>query len=364
MAENASMDSMKYLSKLPKRLKQSVIFFISAILLIIVFNTVIEAPIHQPQNSQVIRGVWITHIGNAFYAWTGQLDNVFHQLSRLNFNRVYISVYNDGVTYPSKLSHRNRETNLPLPNTLNSAIHQGHRQGLKVYGWFEYGLMLHEKDPLAQAHFDWLLNHGQVVNGSVWLDPSHREVEQYFVDLFTEFARLYPKLDGIQLDDHWAVPKEFGDYVAPLTQLTAKVTTAIKKINPKWILSVSPNPPDFAYRNYSQDWLTWVERGYFDEVIVQIYRPTVQSVKTTLTQSGLAEASRRVPVAAGIFTGFQGGGLALTPLSQVTQQAELVLDQGYGFSLFTYEYTFSFLRLARTQAKESYFRQPKLLPPP
>ncbi len=37
------------------------------------------------------------------------LDNVFHQLSRLNFNQVYISVYNNGVTYPSKISDRNRE---------------------------------------------------------------------------------------------------------------------------------------------------------------------------------------------------------------------------------------------------------------
>lgn len=306
----------------------------------------------------------MTHVGNAFYAWTGQLDDVFHQLSRLNFNQVYISVYNDGVTYPSKISDRNRETNLPLQNSLNSAINQGHRQGLKVYAWFEYGLMLHDNDPLAQAHPDWLLNHGQVVNGFVWLDPSHSEVEQYFIDLFTEFAYLYHKLDGIQLDDHWAVPRDFGDYVAPLTQLTETITTTIKKINPHWMLSLSPNPPDFAYRNYSQDWLTWVNRSYFDEVIVQIYRPTVQAVEATLAQSGLAEASQRVPVAVGIFTGFLGDGLAITQLSEVTQQVELVLSRGYGFSLFTYEYTFSFLRPAGTRTKESYFRSPKLLPSP
>lgn len=355
---------MKCLSKCLKRLKQGVIFVISAILLILILQNFTEAPPHLPQNSQVIRGVWITHVGNAFYAWTGQLDNVFYQLSRLNFNQVYISVYNDGVTYPSKVSHRNWETNLPLYNFLNSAIHQGHRQGLKVYAWFEYGLMLHNDDPLAQGHPDWLLNDGQVVNGFVWLDPSHPDVEQYFIKLFTEFAYLYHKLDGIQLDDHWAVPRELGDYVAPLTQLTEKITATIKAINPQWTLSLSPNPPDFAYRNYSQDWLTWVNHGYFDEVIVQIYRPTAQAVKTTLTQSGLAEVRQQVPVAAGIFTGFLENGLAITPLSEVTQQVELVLDQGYGFSLFTYEYTFSFLRLARTKTKESYFQSPQLWSPP
>ena len=117
-------------------------------------------------------------------------------------------------------------------------------------------------------------------------------------------------------------------------------------------------------RNYSQDWLSWVDRGYFDEVIVQIYRPTVQAVGTTLAQSGLAEASQRIPVAAGIFTGFLGEGLAMTQLSEATQQVQLVLDQGYGFALFTYEYTFSFLRPARTQTKEAYFQSPLLLPPP
>ncbi len=305
---------MKRLSRCLKRLKRGATFAILAIFLIAVFQKITEAPPHQPQNSQVIRGVWMTHVGTAFYAWTGQLDNVFHQLSRLNFNRVYISVYNDGVTYPSKVSHRNRETNLPLYNILNSAIHQGHRQGLKVYAWFEYGLMLHDNDPLARSHPDWLLKDGQVVNGFVWLDPSHPEVEQYFIDLLTEFAYLYHKLDGIQLDDHWAVPRQFGNYVVPLTQLTQKISTAIAKINPQWILSLSPNSPSFAYRNYSQDWLTWVNRGYVDEVIVQIYRPTLQAVKTALAQSGLAAASQRVPVAVGIFTGFLKKGLAITPM--------------------------------------------------
>lgn len=31
-----------------------------------------KAPPHQPQPSEKIRGVWMTHVGNAFYAGTGQ----------------------------------------------------------------------------------------------------------------------------------------------------------------------------------------------------------------------------------------------------------------------------------------------------
>lgn len=80
-----------------------------------------EAPRHKPQSYQPIRGVWITHVGNAFYAYTGQLDNVFHQLSRLNFNRVYVGVYNDGVSYSTDVSFSNPLTSLPLSSGLKEA---------------------------------------------------------------------------------------------------------------------------------------------------------------------------------------------------------------------------------------------------
>lgn len=336
-------------------LKIVILSLMGVVLFIAGFNKIIEAPPHQPKDSKNIRGVWLTHVGNAFYYHTGQLDDVFHQLSRLNFNRVYISVYNDGVTYPSKVSHRNRETNLPLFNPLNSAIHQGKRQGLKIYGWFEYGLMLHKDDPLAKKHPEWLLDGGKEVNGFVWLNPTHPEVEQYFVNLFTEFAYLYPKLEGIQLDDHWSIPTEFGNYANSLTQLTAKIAHTVKKINPHWVISLSPNPPRFAYNKYSQDWLTWVKRGYIDEVVVQVYRPTTKELKATLSHSGLKEASKYVTVAIGIYTGFNNQRSQIKPLAEVTQQIEIVMGKGYGYSLFSYEYTFSFLRLAKTKTKESFF---------
>ena len=343
------------MKRLKRWIRKGLIVAISAIIVISGCQKITEAPPHQPQTNPEIRGVWMTHVGNAFYAATGQLDDVFHQLSRLNFNRVYVSVYNDGVTYPSKIIYRNRETNIPLLNFLNNAIHQGRRQGLKIYAWFEYGLMLHDNDPIAQAHPDWLLNDGQVVDGFVWLNPENPNVEQHFVSLFVEFASLYQKLDGIQLDDHWAVPTVFGNYATALTQLTEKITTAVKEINPDWIISLSPNPPDFAYNRYSQDWLNWVDNGYFDEVIVQVYRPTVQAVETTLVHSGLQEASHHVPVGVGVYAGYREEGLDITPLGEVAQQAAFVLNQGYGYSLFTYEYVFSFLCLARTKTKEAFF---------
>lgn len=338
-----------------KRAKKIIWLGLALLLIVTGCTKITEAPPHQPQAEQIIKAVWLSHLGNAFYAYTGRLDDIFHQISRLNFNRVYVSVYNNGLTYPTQVSYRNRETKLPLLNLLNTAIYQANRQGLKIYAWYEYGLMLHPDDSLAKQHPDWLLADGQIVNNCVWLDPSHLEVQKYFTSLFTEVAYLYPKLSGIQLDDHWSVPREFGDYSNQLTQLTVQVAATIKKIQPDWIISLSPNPPNFAYKKYNQNWLNWVYQGYIDEVVVQIYRPTAVEVNQTLPHSGLPEASQYVPVAAGIYTGFSGHGLDIKPLKEVQQQLKVVQEQGYGYSLFTYEYTFSFLRLAKTQTKESFF---------
>ena len=74
-----------------------------------------------------------------------------------------------------------------------------------------------------------------------------------------------------------------------------------------------------------------------------------------MPSSGLREASRSVPVGVGLFTGFRREDRTLTSLADAANQIELVRDSGYGYALFTYEYTFSFLRRARTQTKESYF---------
>ncbi|MGK7932065.1 MAG: glycoside hydrolase family 10 protein [Microcystaceae cyanobacterium] len=330
--------------------------FIIVSLLIVGCNRLTQAPPHQPQDSSTIRGVWLTHVGNAFYAYTGQLDNVFHQLSRLNFNRVYISVYNDGVTYPTNVSFQNHLVSLSFINPLNRAIKEGERQGLKIYGWYEYGLMLNPHDAIAKKHPDWLLEKGKIVNNFVWLNPDLPEVQDYFVKLFREVAYLYPDLAGIQLDDHWGIPKELGYYADSLTQLTEKVAQTIKKIHPNWIISLSPNYPRFSYKYYSQDWLKWVHQGYIDEVVVQIYRNKAEQVQVTLSHSGLKEASHYVPVAAGVFAGFiQEQSRQLKSLSEVKKQIETIQKSGYGYSLFTYEYTLGFFRMARTKIKESFF---------
>ncbi len=339
-----------------KRFKKLVVLSLIVALIVIILNLLTVAPSHKPQQSNLIKGVWLTHLGNSFLTYTTAIDNVFHQLSRLNFNRVYISVYNKGTIYPSEYVPRNHLISLPWTDPLSSAIKQGKRQGLKIYGWYEYGMMLSKYDKLIQKHPDWILKTDdgtQLINNNFWLNPGHPEVEKYWINLLTEVAEKYPELDGIQLDDHWGIPKEFGDQRLEMTNLTTKVVKAVKKVNGNLIISVSPNPYHFAVKHYNQDWIRWVKEKLVDEIIIQIYRPTTQEVARTLTTSGIKTASQYIPVGVGIYTGNPWSRKSLT---EIAEQVSVVKKHNYGYSLFCWEYLFTPLHNSSQQEREAVFR--------
>ena len=116
-----------------KQIKKLIWLFAIALFLFILLNLLTIAPTNKPQESNLIKGVWLSHVGNAFLTYTSLTDNVFHQLSSLNYNRVYVDVYNNGTSYSSKYAPRNYIVALPFTNPLKTAIKEGKRQGLKVY---------------------------------------------------------------------------------------------------------------------------------------------------------------------------------------------------------------------------------------
>ncbi len=326
-----------FIEKLKKLVKLGLI----AMLMSIVVSLLTIAPPHQPQSSNLIKGVWLTHLGNSFLIYTTAIDNVFHQLSRLNFNRVYISVYNKGTIYPSEYGLRNYQVALPRTDPLRAAIKEGKRQGLKIYAWYEYGMMLNKYDKLAQQHPDWLLTTKegkQLINNNLWLNPTNPEVKNYWLGLLTEVAVNYPDLSGIQLDDHWGIPKEFGNYRLEMDNLTRKLIESVRLVNSNLTISVSPNSHYFALNNYNQDWLKWVKEKLVDEIIVQIYRPTATEVTRHIDDSGINTASQYVNVAVGIYTGNPSKRKSLT---EIVKQISIVKNYNYGYSLFCWEYLFT-----------------------
>ncbi|BAZ44860.1 hypothetical protein NIES4102_18770 [Chondrocystis sp. NIES-4102] len=162
--------------------------FIWVIIISLLITQLTTAPNHTPEKSQLIKGMWVGHVANAIFTYTGTMDNALHQLSKLNYNTVYIDVYNTGTCYSSKYAPRNYLMSLPFTNPLKAAIKEGKRQGLKVYTWYEHGLMTFPYTKLAIKHPDWILstsNNKKLIDYHYWLDPANPEVQQYFVNLFS-----------------------------------------------------------------------------------------------------------------------------------------------------------------------------------
>ncbi|HEY9670067.1 MAG TPA: glycoside hydrolase family 10 protein [Waterburya sp.] len=334
---------------------------------------VIPEVIPQPP-AQEIRGVWMTENDNDILRDRPKLQEAVSQLARLNFNTIYPVVWNSGyVLYESAVAQRADiqpfvRKGLQGQDILNDLVTQAHRQGLLVIPWFEFGFMAPSTSELALNHPDWFT---QQRDGSqtwvdaagevMWLNPFLPEVQQFITDLVLEVVTRYD-VDGIQFDDHTSLPNEFGydGYTLALykqetnknapanpqdpawvswraNKITAFVTQlnkVVKQRKPNAIFSVSPNPYITAYNTYLQDWVTWVRQGIVDELIVQVYRPDLQSFLAQLTRPELQEAQQKIPTGVGILTGLRNQPV---PMQRIQAKVQAARDRGFGVSFFYYE---------------------------
>ncbi|MEB3359351.1 MAG: glycoside hydrolase family 10 protein [Synechococcales bacterium] len=329
---------------------------------------------HSPQAE--LRGVWLTNIDSGVLFSEAEVQAGVERLARLNFNTLYPTVWNWGYPlYPSAIAQRTIGEALdPHPalqgrDPLAELIEQGHRHRLAVIPWFEFGLMAPSYSELARQHPDWLTSRRdgsrvfmQGRHPRVWLSPTHPEVRQFMVDLILEVVTRYD-VDGIQLDDHFGMPVEFGydpSAIAlyqqthngqnppadpqdaawvrwradQITQLMAEIHRAVKAVRPDCIISLSPNPPTFAYEQYLQDWATWQRQGLIDELVVQMYRASVEAFVNGLEQPELT-ALGSSPMGIGILTGLKN---QPAPTQLIRDQVKAVRDRALaGISFFFYE---------------------------
>ena len=359
-----------------------------------------QAPVVSPIATDQIRGVWMTNLGAAWMYYAMRTDEVTATLAQHRLNTLYPCVWNRGYTlHPSQVAkaaggiRRDVTTDIPLlpgDDVLRGFVYQAHRQHLRILPWFEYGLMIPETAAIAQAHPDWLTttrfgSHVQdpmkpfplflgplqnfqleIAGGNLaWLNPFHPEVQQFLTDLIVEVVQRYP-VDGIQLDDHFGLPVIFGydpyttalyqaehggnrppeafgdvEWVAwranGITQLMEKISRAVKQANPEAVVSISPNPPSFAYNKYLQDWRRWVDLDLVDEVVVQVYRDDLSVLENDLYNSGFYDLRDQVPIAIGLYT---GPFLSAKPISVLTEEIQAVQAAGYqGVAFFCWETT-------------------------
>jgi uncharacterized lipoprotein YddW (UPF0748 family) len=338
------------------------------------------SPTIRPTNNNELRGIWLTNVDSDVLFSAQRLQQAIKRLKRLKFNTLYPTVWNGGYTlYPSKVAENSFGVAIaPSPDLKNrdmlaETIEFGHEQKFAVIPWFEYGLMTEEGSDLMRQHPNWVTKrrdgssvfvHGEKdQHRLVWLNPARPEVQKLLTDLIVEVVTKY-NVDGIQLDDHFGMPAELGydDYTIALykkehfgrlppedfnepswvswrsksiSNLMRKISRAVKSIKPNCLISLSPNPKDFSYAKYLQDWYSWVYLGYIDELIVQLYRDNIEAFKMELERPEWQEIRQKIPVAVGILTGLRIQNVDIRQIKgQVKTARELTFD---GFSFFFYE---------------------------
>lgn len=369
---------------------------------------------------QELRGVWLTNFGGAALFFPQGVNRVMYQLRQQNFNTVYPVVWNRGNSfYPSAVANREvgrsqarLQGMLMLGrDVLAEIVQQGNRQGLRVIPWFEYGFMTPANSSLAKRHPGWLTERQngikllqdelyqvnkttakglrrQAAIKQVWLNPLHPEVQQFILDLIVEVVTKY-NVAGIQLDDHFSLPVEFGydrftiklyqqehqgkkppnNYLDAewmrwrankITDFMQRVFQAVKSVKPNCLVSLSPNPQYFAYRAYLQDWLAWVQRGLVQELVCQVYRDDLKTFLTELSQPALQIARRQIPVSIGILTGSWSRPIAI---AQIQQQVQIIRERGFaGVSFFYWETLWGYITSESPQERRDAFQSLFSLP--
>ena len=358
--------------------------------------------IQECDKNQETRGVWLTNVDSDVLFTRENTKEAIANLADLNFNSLYPAVWNWGHTlYPSPAAEAVTGIKIdPHPgfknrDILQEIVEEGHAAQMKVIPWFEFGFMAPADSTLAKLHPEWLVRKkdGSTIwwegktHRRVWLNPLRPEVQKFITELVVELVSNYD-VDGIQVDDHFGYPSEFGydDYTVALYQqehqgkqpprnakdpdwvkwradkITAYMKTLfseIKAANSEAIVSVSPNPQKFSLNSFLLDWDTWRKKGLIEELIVQVYRNKQTSFINELSQPEMISAQKHIPVSIGILSGLKGRPVLSGYLKR---QVQIARDRNFaGISFFFYESLWNLARESPESRKETLsglFEQP------
>lgn len=318
-------------------------------------------------------GVWLTNSPSKLYYDKKRIGRAMEQLKQAGFTRVVPNVWSRGTTF-----HESRFAPVEPPlkkagvnlDPICTIAEEGRKHGIKVMPWFEYGLMEPADSEVVKRHPEWVLTkaNGQswmLMHGShrmAWLNPAHPDVRKRFIGLVLETLQRCP-MHGLQLDDHFAWPVEFGydrftaslyeqqtgtppprDHTnrtwmtwrrKQLTSLLRELRTALADKDLPTRISLSPGPFRQAYNLWLQDWELWAMGELIDELVVQNYAYSVKGFARDLDQPALRKAREwRIPTQIGILAGF---GKRTTPMNALKDKVRLSRQRGHGVIFFYWE---------------------------
>ena len=323
------------------------------------------------QRQQVL-GVWLTNSPSPLYYDQRNIKQAVQELDQAGFSVLYPNVWSRGTTFHSSAF-------APLEPALKTAgeeidpicslSKEAHLRGMKVVPWFEYGLMEPADAQVVHDNPEWVLAradgdpvmtmHGKKM---VWLNPAHPQVRERFIGLVVEVMKRC-RMDGLQLDDHFAWPVELGydPYTSALYETETGFTPPSDYTNRYWMtwrrrkltgllrnlrerleqeslpvrISLSPGPFRFAYNNWLQDWELWAVGELIDDLVVQNYAYSLKGYAKDLDQPALRKAREwGLPIQIGVLAGF---GKRTTSMDVLKEKARLANDRGFGVIYFYWE---------------------------
>jgi uncharacterized lipoprotein YddW (UPF0748 family) len=319
--------------------------------------------------AQPVRGTWVTNVASDALTSKEKIRETVERCKAHGLNTIYVVTWNKGMTmYPSdwvkKYIGVKQDPVYKGFDPIREIVYQGHKAGLKVYAWFEFGFSYAYGDstsPWLKKYPHWA---GRKSNGALleknrfyWWNALHPEVQRFMTGLVLEVVRKYD-IDGIQGDDRLpAMPSE-GGYDRWTRNLYARahggkqppadakdsawvqwrcdrlnaygksLYQAVKKTRSTCLVSWAPSIFPWSKEQYLQDWPAWLQGGYADEILPQVYRYDIKAYEKVLKElSEQVTEEQKKKVFPGILTSLGDGYRA----SQSLVEEMIRLNRKYGF---------------------------------
>ncbi|MEE4176689.1 MAG: family 10 glycosylhydrolase [Bacteroides sp.] len=277
-----------------------------------------------------VRGVWLTNVASDALFSKGKIEDAVAYCHKIGLNTIFVVTWNKAMTtYRSQVMKQltgiEIDPDLDPDQTgrdpLQEVIEEAKKYGIKVFAWFEFGFSSSFQENggvLLQYKPQWasLNAEGELTskNGFEWMNALDKEVQDFLLSLILEVVNNYD-VDGIQGDDRLpAMPSEGGynaeiieaykldhfgaappDYHKDynwiqwrserLNAFMKRLYGEVKASDPNCIVSMAPSIFPWSKEEYLQDWPTWINFGYVDMVVPQVYRKDSLSYERTLASN-------------------------------------------------------------------------------
>ena len=324
----------------------------------------ISLSIHAQTPKHEVRAVWLTTIGGLDwphnYAYNGngierqqqELRNLLDKYKVAGINTILIQTRIRGtVIYPSMYEPwdgclSGKPGTSPGYDALQFAIDECHKRGMELHAWvvtMPVGKWNGKGCAQLRKRFPKLI---RKIGEDGYMNPEDGQTARYLADLCEEITRNYD-IDGIHLDyirypETWKLKVSQTQGRQYITNIVRAIHDRVKALKPWVKMSCSPigKYSDLsrywshgwnAYAKGCQDAQGWLKEGLMDELFPMMYFQGDQFYPFAIDW---AEQSHGKIVAPGLGIYFLSPKEANWPLSTITQEMEVLRQQGLGHAFF------------------------------